>query len=117
MAILVLLSYFLASREFALAVFLGGLIILANIYTLDWIFKRGFKPKERKDGKKLSPFFIWSILIKMGAVAVIVIVLIKYFKIDIVGFLIGASILFLSLLTDLLFHDSDEDISENKGDE
>lgn len=100
LAVLVVASYYLKGLNFARAVFLGGILVMLNLYHIDWTLKRMFKDKSgrfKKDIEFNSKFFLEG-AIKIFVSLVFVLVVLLYFELNKVAFLIGVSVFFISLL-------------------
>ncbi|MFC1855694.1 ATP synthase subunit I, partial [Thermodesulfobacteriota bacterium] len=101
--ILVILSYIFLDIEFTRGVFLGGLLVVANIFFIDMLLKKGIQREDGSREFKLKAPFIAGMVIKSGVLFSIVFVLLYYYKIHGIGFFVGISVLFISLLIDLIF--------------
>jgi hypothetical protein len=73
------------------------------LFLLGWIIQKGIKPKrDAKNKVKLSPLFFVVIIVKAAVFFGGIIVAIYYFKINVIGLLVGMSVLFISLIIQLI---------------
>jgi hypothetical protein len=86
-------SYFLASWDFALSVFVGGILAIANFYWLRSVLLRSLQLQP----KEAPRFAVVRFVVRLAVLAVIIFTLIAYCRIDIIGLLVGLSVLVLTI--------------------
>jgi hypothetical protein len=89
----------LGSPRFAAGILVGGLLAIANFYWLYSIMKRVVLLPAEKAGR----FALIRYLLRLGIIAVIIWILIVYLGIDLIGLLVGLSVLVINVIA-LLFH-------------
>ncbi len=90
-------------NDFTVGVVTGGLLVITNLFVLSRIIQKGFSAKDDEVGARVSPSFLIGIILKTSGLFGGVILAIVYFKIDSFGFLLGVSVLFISLAVWYLF--------------
>jgi hypothetical protein len=94
LAVMTGLSLVFGSREFATGVLAGGLIAVINCYWLNFTLRRAMEfPAD-----KAVRFTLGRYILRLAAIALVVSILIIYVKIDIVGLLIGLSVLVINII-------------------
>ena len=84
--------------DITIGVFVGGLLVLTNLIILDYLLKKGFKPKEIKQGNYPKKSFYIKLVAKTAALFTAVVVCIYYLELNWIGFIIGISVSFISFL-------------------
>ncbi len=94
LGIFLLLSLLFMSSRFALGVFLGGLISIINFY---WLYKNMKDVFARLSGSAKSKM-MFKYYIRLAVTAVVLFFIVTSNKIDIVGLLVGLSVVVINLV-------------------
>ncbi|MFB3925245.1 MAG: ATP synthase subunit I [Syntrophales bacterium] len=94
LGILSLIGFVFASTSFALGVLLGGLISIANFYWLYLSLKKAF----RNISARAKSFIMVRYYIRFVVTAVVIYFLITHFSINIIGLLIGLSVVVINIV-------------------
>ncbi len=94
LVIMVAMALLFGSFRFAAGVLAGGLIAIVNCYWLYSILQRAMQLPVKKAVRFAQARYV----VRLVLIAVIVSVLIIYWKIDIFGLLLGLSVLMLTLI-------------------
>lgn len=94
LGIFLLLSLLFMSSRFALGVFLGGLISIINFY---WLYKNMKDVFARLSGSAKSTM-MFKYYIRLAVTAVVLFFIVTSNKVDIVGLLVGLSVVVINLV-------------------
>jgi hypothetical protein len=94
LGVLLLLSLLFMSTRFALGVFFGGLISIINFH---WLYKNLQNVFARLSGSAKSAM-MFKYYIRLAVTAVVLFLIITSNKVDVVGLLIGLSIVVFNLV-------------------
>ncbi|MBN1546472.1 MAG: ATP synthase subunit I [Syntrophaceae bacterium] len=94
LGVLLLLSLLFTSTRFALGVFFGGLISIINFH---WLYKNLQNVFARLSGSAKSAM-MFKYYIRLAVTAVVLFLIITSNKVDVVGLLIGLSIVVFNLV-------------------
>ena len=93
LALLAIAGWLLFSRHFAAGVMAGGVLAIANFYWLHSIMKRTLLlPKG-----KAQRFAMTRYLLRLALIGLVIWFMIDRFKIDILGLLVGLSVLVINI--------------------
>lgn len=90
-------SYYFKGAQFSLGVFLGAFVVTANLYLISAIMKKGFHPRNKEYKVKFKPLFFFGFILKSVLLFGSVIAAIYYYEVNEFAFLLGISVLFISL--------------------
>ncbi len=90
------LSFFFMRPSFTLGVILGGLIIIGNFIVLQATIRSAFTPEGTMINKKTS--IVTKYYLRLAILGLIIYILVTNEWVDIVGLLIGLSIIVLNIL-------------------
>jgi len=90
------LSFFFMSPDFTLGIFLGGLIVIANFNLLQNTIRGAFTPEGTMINKKSA--IVAKYYLRLAILGLIIYILVTKEWVDIVGLLIGLSIIVLNIL-------------------
>ncbi len=90
------LSFFFMSPDFTLGIFLGGLIIIANFNVLQATIRSAFTPEGTMINKKSS--IVAKYYLRLAILGLIIYILVTNEWVDVVGLLIGLSIVVINIL-------------------
>ncbi len=90
------LSFFFLSPDFTLGIFIGGLIIITNFNVLQATIRRAFTPEGTMINKKSS--IVVKYYLRLAILGLIIYILVTKELVDIIGLLIGLSIIVLNIL-------------------
>jgi hypothetical protein len=82
-------------KGFATGVFLGGAICLLNN---QWLAKHA-KMAITLPGRRSTAYMTWTYLLRMGTLAIIILALITWAKVNVIALLIGLSVVMLSIIS------------------
>ncbi|MEN6474100.1 MAG: ATP synthase subunit I [Syntrophaceae bacterium] len=94
---------------FALGVFLGGALCLLNY---QWLYSHA-RTAVTLPGRKGSSYMMFKYIIRLGAMAVVILALMTFTQVNIVALLIGLSVIMLGIVSyacyTILFHNRGEE--------
>jgi len=90
------LSFFFMSPDFTLGIFLGGLIVIANFNLLQNTIRGAFTPEGTMINKKSA--IVAKYYLRLAILGLIIYILVTKEWVDIVGLLIGLSIIVINIL-------------------
>jgi len=92
---MLLLSFPFAGYNFLLGLLLGGLISIANFYWMG----RDLRSAFQKLSDHLKVFVLFKFYIRLGITAIVLYLIISRTPADIVGLLIGLSVVIMNIVT------------------
>jgi membrane-bound metal-dependent hydrolase YbcI (DUF457 family) len=95
LAVLFVISLFFASEKFALGVLLGGFISILNFYWME----RGLRGLFQKIGGNVKGPVLFKYYIRLAITAVVLYFLIAYETVNVIGLLIGLSVVVINIIT------------------
>lgn len=110
LAVLALGCVLTQSRNFTLSLLAGGIVTIANFYFIRQIISKLLAPEVKKK-KVLSLVLLY--FVKFTVLAALVFMLIKYLKIDKLGFIFGFSILLIALFIEGIYSGFRKEVKEN----
>ena len=99
LAVLFVISLFFASEKFALGVLLGGFISILNFYWME----RGLRGLFQKTGGNVKGSVLIKYYIRLAITAVILYFLISYETVNVIGLLIGLSVVVINIVITVIF--------------
>ena len=94
---------------FALGVFLGGALCLLNY---QWLYSHA-RTAVSLPGRKGSSYMMFKYVLRLGAMAVVILALMTFTKVNIVALLLGLSVIMLGIVSyacyTILFHNRGEE--------
>ena len=92
-------AYLLGSMRFAAGVLAGGVLALANFFWLRVTLRRAFHLTPKSAGRSIQ----WRYLLRFSLTALIIYALIVFARVDLIGLLLGLSLLVI-VITVLSFY-------------
>ena len=99
LAVLFVISLFFASEKFALGVLLGGFISILNFYWME----RGLRGLFQKTGGNVKGPVLVKYYIRLAITAVVLYFLIAFETVNVIGLLIGLSVVVINILVTVIF--------------
>lgn len=94
-AILCIATFFALGRHFAFGVLLGGIICLINF---QWLYRHA-KAAVSLTNSKSKAFMAKRYFLRLAVMAVVLYALIVYVKVDIIGLLVGLSVIIMGIVS------------------
>jgi len=91
------ISFFIMNSAFTFSLILGGIIVTANFYFLQFITNNGIASNGSIKIRKGVIFA--KCYLRLAILGIILFILIGFFKVDPVALVIGLSIIFISIIT------------------
>ncbi|KQC06836.1 MAG: hypothetical protein APR62_07415 [Smithella sp. SDB] len=98
LAVLFVLALILAPIKFALGILLGGFISIINFYWME----RGLRDLFNNTSKSIKARIIIKYYIRLALIAIVLYFLIAYGTVNVIGLLIGLSVVVINIIITLI---------------
>lgn len=98
LAVLFVSALILTSIKFSLGILLGGFISIVNFYWME----RGLRDLFTKNSKSIKARIIVKYYIRLALIAIVLYFLIAYGTVNVIGLLIGLSVVVINIIITLI---------------